>query len=78
MRCFEGSLTPILTRYDCKTRTRNDEGIIMNNGFLLQIRRSMGCHLINDQNPAYLLHIGDEILPRYIGTIISHEIRIPS
>ena len=25
-----------------------------------------------DQNPGYLLHIGDEILPSYIGIIIKH------
>jgi len=30
-----------------------------------------------DQIPGYLLYIRDEILPNYIGIIISHEIRIP-
>ena len=33
--------------------------------------------LSNERNPGWLGYIGDEILPSYIGIIISHEIRIP-
>ena len=35
-------------------------------------------HLSSDQNPGYLLYIGDMVLLSYIGDyFISHEIRIP-
>ncbi len=33
--------------------------------------------LSNEKDPGYLLYIGDEILPNYMGIIIDHEIRIP-
>ncbi len=33
--------------------------------------------LSNEKNPGWLVYIGGEILPSYIGIIIGHEIRIP-
>ena len=45
--------------------------------FLFEMTRKQGrqeiCQLSSDQNHGYLLYIGDDILPSYIGIKISHE-----